>query len=54
MLKNKRYWMLLLPFLIVGVMLIFLLPQEFKPYVPFLWIPFWILYFVLLKDRGGN
>ncbi len=47
MFKSKRYWMLLLPFLIVGVLLILFLPQEVKPLVQLLGIPFWILYFVM-------
>jgi hypothetical protein len=43
--KNKRYWILLLPSLLIGVTLISYLPQELKPFGILTVLPFWLVYY---------
>ena len=43
-LKNKRYWILMPPFLITTMLLFAFLPEEFKPYSFSVIIIFWVTY----------
>ncbi|MBM7602747.1 sterol desaturase/sphingolipid hydroxylase (fatty acid hydroxylase superfamily) [Metabacillus crassostreae] len=59
-LKDKRYWILLLPFLMIGILLLIYLPQNLKPFSILLGLLFWIVYYIWIhlsinKDvRGRN
>ncbi|WP_080844845.1 hypothetical protein [Cytobacillus gottheilii] len=43
--KSKRYWLLMPPFLIVGILLVIFLPQHLKPIGTLIGLPFWIVYY---------
>lgn len=43
--KNKRYWILLPPFLIIGISLIIYLPPNLKPIAILTALVFWIVYY---------
>lgn len=45
MFKNKKYWILMPPFLILTVALFTYLPQDYKPYSFAAIIIFWIVYY---------
>ena len=44
MFNNKKYWILMPPFLIVAMALFIYLPQDYKPYSFFAIFAFWIIY----------
>jgi hypothetical protein len=44
--KNKRYWILLPPSVLIGVILIIYLPQELKPFSILTPLPFWLVYYL--------
>jgi hypothetical protein len=44
--KNKRYWILLPLFLIIGMILIIYLPHNFKPLAILTALVFWGVYYV--------
>ncbi|ARK32619.1 hypothetical protein [Halalkalibacter krulwichiae] len=53
--KNKRYWLLMPPFIVIGLLLIMYLPQTYKQFVALVGIPlFWILYALWNKKREGT
>ncbi|WP_078546786.1 hypothetical protein [Bacillus alkalitelluris] len=52
--KDKRYWILLLPFLIIGILLILYLPQNFKPFTILLALVFWIAYYTWIYLSKNN
>ncbi|RLQ93106.1 hypothetical protein D9X91_18930 [Falsibacillus albus] len=43
---KKRYWILMPPFLIIGIVLMKLSPQHLRPYVLLIPIVFWIVYYL--------
>lgn len=45
MYKNKRYWILMPPFLIVTIAIIFYSPVEYRKYSYVAMILFWITYY---------
>jgi hypothetical protein len=47
--KNKRNWILMPPFLIIGVILIICLPQELKPFSILTALPFWLVYYLWIR-----
>ncbi|MFD2655199.1 hypothetical protein [Gracilibacillus thailandensis] len=44
--KNKRYWILMPPFLITSIILAIYLPPKLKPLALLSVIVFWIVYYV--------
>jgi len=44
MFKNKKYWILMPPFLILTMALFIYLPQDYKPYSFLAIITFWSIY----------
>lgn len=42
---NKKYWILLPPFLVAGILLIIYLPQQFKPLAFVISLLFWAAYY---------
>jgi hypothetical protein len=51
--RNRRYWILLPPFLIIGIILIIFLPQELKPFSILTALPFRFVYY-LWNHFSGN
>ncbi len=43
--KDKRYWILLLPFLFIGIILLIYLPQNLKPFTILLGLVFWVVFY---------
>jgi hypothetical protein len=55
--KNKRYWLLLPPFLIIGIILVIYLAQILKPLAILTALAFWIVYYswdYLSKNIGDE
>jgi len=45
MYKNKKYWILMPPFLLLAILLILYLPTDLKPYSIISVLIFWITYY---------
>ena len=45
MFKNKKYWILMPPFLILTIASVIYLPQDYRPYSFLVVIIFWIIYY---------
>ncbi|MEW9107849.1 MAG: hypothetical protein AB2374_00785 [Cytobacillus gottheilii] len=43
--KDRRYWILMPPFLIIGFILVLYLPQKLKPFAILTALVFWIVYY---------
>ncbi|RPF55403.1 hypothetical protein EDC24_0274 [Aquisalibacillus elongatus] len=43
--KNKRYWILMLPFLIIALLLFTFLPNNYRYFSFLLIIVFWVIYY---------
>jgi hypothetical protein len=54
--KNKRYWMLLPPFLITGIVLAIYLPHNLKPLAILTALAFWIVFYAwnYLSENKSN
>lgn len=46
MYKNKKYWILMPPFLLLAVLLILYLPTDLKPYSIISVLIFWVTYYI--------
>lgn len=46
MFRNKKYWILLPPFLVIVVILAFWLPPKQKPLTLFVVLVFWVVYYL--------
>lgn len=45
--KKKLFWVLLIPFFVIGILLLYNLPANQRAYVVALPLPFWIIYSLL-------
>ena len=45
MLKNKKYWILMPPFLILAIVLMIFLPENYRSYSFLVIILFWLVYY---------
>ncbi|WP_377890262.1 hypothetical protein [Alkalihalobacillus sp. R86527] len=43
--RNKRYWILMPPFLIVTLLLFRILPDDMQKYSVLVILPFWVIYY---------
>ncbi len=50
MFKNKKYWILMPPFLLIAVLLILYLPNDLKPYSIISVMIFWVTYYIWTYD----
>ncbi len=46
MFKNKKYWILMPPFLLLAILLILFLPTDLKPYSIISVLIFWVTYYI--------
>ena len=54
MLKNKKYWVLMPPFLILTLVLIVYSPTEYRAYSFTPVVVFWIVYYIWSYIGKGN
>lgn len=47
--KKKLFWVLLIPFVVIGILLLYNVPANQRAYVVALPLPFWIVYSILDK-----
>ncbi len=43
---NKKYWILMPPFLLIGLLLVIYLPQNLKPLAILTALVFWCVYYI--------
>lgn len=46
MYRDKKYWILVLPFLVIAVILAFTLPQTLRPLAVLVVLVFWVVYYI--------
>jgi len=54
MFKNKKYWILMPPFLILGIVLITSLPKKYLPYSFLVALTFWGFYYLWVYLEKKN
>ena len=55
MFKNKKYWILMPPFLLLAILLILYLPTDLKPYSIISVLIFWVTYYLWTSaDKKKN
>ena len=55
MYKNKKYWILMPPFLLLAILLILYLPTDLKPYSIISVMIFWVTYYIwTYADKKQN
>jgi len=55
MFKNKKYWILMPPFLLLAILLILFLPTDLKPYSIISVLIFWVTYYIWnYADKNQN
>jgi len=43
--KNKRYWILILPTILIGMMILMYEPPYYQLYICLLLVGFWLIYY---------
>lgn len=51
---NKKYWILLPPFFVAGILLIIYLPQQFRPLALLVPLLFWAAYYTWTYIEKNN
>ncbi|RRJ66155.1 hypothetical protein EHV15_26995 [Paenibacillus oralis] len=51
---NKKYWILLPPFFVAGILLVIYLPQKFKPLALVVSLLFWATYYTWTYMAKNN
>ncbi len=54
MFRNKKYWRLLPPFLVISIILAIWLPPKLKPIAVFVILVFWAVYYLWVHFEKTN
>lgn len=52
--RDKKYWILVLPFLVIAAILAFSLPPKLRPLSPLVILVFWAVYYIWMYFEKKN